>query len=94
MGGTGVAQRSIRDFQVAFEVASAADAWAGASGFALREVEPDGSRHYVQGSGLLTGQMMCVVRQFGPHVRVEAYIHARLAARISALFARAPATRQ
>jgi hypothetical protein len=81
-----VAQRSIRDFQVPFEVAPIADAWASANGFALDEVEPDGSRHYVRGSGLLTGQMMCVVRQSGQHVRVEGFIHARLSARIGALF--------
>lgn len=81
-----MAERSIRDFQASFVVAPLADAWAGNNGFALSEVEPDGSRHYVRGSGLLTGQMMCVVRQFGPQVRIEAYIHARMAARISGLF--------
>ena len=81
-----MAERSIRDFQAPFVVAPVADAWAGANGFALGDVEPDGSRHYVRGSGLLTGQMMCVVRQFGPHVRIEAYVHARTVARISALF--------
>ncbi len=81
-----MAQRSIRDFQVPFEVAPIADAWAGANGFGLDEVEPDGSRHYVRGSGLLTGQMMCVVRQSGQQVRVESFIHARLSARIGALF--------
>ncbi len=81
-----MAERSVRDFQVSFLVAPIADAWAGANGFALSGVEPDGSRHYVRGSGLLTGQMMCVVRQFGPHVRVEAYVHARMVARLSALF--------
>jgi len=81
-----VAERSIRDFQAPYAVAPIADAWAGANGFALSLVEADGSRHYVRGSGLLTGQMMCVVRQFGTQVRIEAYIHARLAARISALF--------
>jgi hypothetical protein len=81
-----VAERSIRDFQVPFEVAPIADAWASANGFALDEVELDGSRRYVRGSGLLTGQMMCVVRQSGRQVRVEGFIHARLAARIGALF--------
>jgi hypothetical protein len=81
-----VADRSIRDFQVPFAVAPVADAWASANGFALAEVEPDGSRHYVRGSGLLTGQMMCIVRQFNEHVRIEAFIHARLIARIGALF--------
>ncbi len=81
-----MADRSIRDFQTSYAVAPIADAWAGQNGFALTEMEPDGSRHYVRGSGLLTGQMVCVVRQAGPHVRIEAHIHARLAARISALF--------
>jgi len=81
-----VAQRSIRDFQVKSDVAPIADAWASANGFALDEVEQDGSRHYVRGSGLLTGQMMCVVRQSGKNVRVEGFIHARLSARIGALF--------
>jgi hypothetical protein len=81
-----VADRSIRDLQASFVVAPLADAWASANGFALSEVESDGSRHYVRGSGLLTGQMMCVVRQFGPHVRIEAYVHARTLARLSALF--------
>ena len=81
-----MADRSIRDFQVPYVVAPIADAWASANGFALSQVDPDGSRHYVRGSGLLTGQMMCVVRQFNQHVRVEAFIHARLIARISALF--------
>ncbi len=81
-----MAERSIRDFQVPFPVAPVADAWASANGFALSEIEADGSRHYVRGSGLLTGQMMCVVRQAGLNVRVEGYIHARLIARASALF--------
>ena len=81
-----MASRSVRDFQFPNLVAPVADAWASANGFALSEVEPDGSRLYVRGSGLLTGQMMCVVRQFQSHVRVEAYIHARLIARASALF--------
>jgi hypothetical protein len=81
-----VADRSIRDFQVPYVVAPIADAWASANGFALTLVEPDGSRHYVRGSGLLTGQMMCVVRQFNEHVRIEAFIHARLIARMGALF--------
>ena len=81
-----MAERSIRDFQASFVVAPLADAWASTNGFALSEVESDGSRHYVRGSGLLTGQMMCVVRQSGPHVRIEAYVHARTVARLSALF--------
>ncbi len=81
-----MADRSIRDFQVPYVVAPIADAWASANGFALTMVEPDGSRHYVRGSGLLTGQMMCVVRQFNQHVRIEAFIHARLIARMGALF--------
>lgn len=81
-----MADRTVRDFQVPFAVAPVADAWAAANHFGLKLVEPDGSRHYGRGEGILTGQMFCVVRQFGPHVRVEAWIHARLVARISAAF--------
>jgi hypothetical protein len=81
-----MADRSVRDFQVPFAVAPAADAWASANHFGLSFVEPDGSRHYQRGEGILTGQMFCVVRQSGPNVRIEAWIHARLLARISALF--------
>jgi hypothetical protein len=81
-----VADRSIRDLQVPFAVAPVADAWATANHFGLILVEPDGSRHYQRGAGILTGEMHCIVRQAGPHVRVEAWIHARLIARIGALF--------
>jgi hypothetical protein len=81
-----MADRTVRDFQVPFLVAPYADAWAGANHFGLKFVEPDGSRHYQRGEGILTGQMFCVVRQSGPNVRIEAWIHARLLARISALF--------
>ncbi len=81
-----MADRSIRDFQVPFVVAPVADAWAAANHFGLVFVEPDGSRHYQRGEGILTGQMLCVVRQSGPHVRIEAWIHARLVARMCAVF--------
>jgi hypothetical protein len=81
-----VAEKTIRDFQVGFVVAPVADAWAGANHFGLRTVDPDGSRHYQRGEGILTGVMLCTVRQAGQNVRVETWIHARLIARISALF--------
>lgn len=86
MGRSHVAERSIREFEAAFAVESIADAWASANGFGLSRIEQDGSRLYVRGSGLLTGQMMCVVRQAGTHVSIEAYVHARLVARLGALF--------
>ena len=78
--------RTVRDFQVSFDVSQFADGWAAANHFGLTGVDPDGSRNYQRGSGLLTGVKLCTVRQAGPNVRVEASIHATLWARISALF--------
>jgi len=81
-----MAERTIRDFQCNFDVAPYADAWASATHFGLRRVDPDGSRVYQRGEGILTGSMHAIVRQSGPYVRVETWIHANLAARATALF--------
>ena len=81
-----MAEKTIRDFQVAVDVAPLADAWAKDNHFGLREVQPDGTRRYQRGSGILTGIMLTSVRQQGKDVHLEAWIHATLVARISALF--------
>ena len=81
-----MADKTIRDFQAGYVIAPLADAWAGQNHFRLRSVDPDGSRYYQRGDGILTGVMLCTVRQWGPQVRVEAWIHATLVARICALF--------
>jgi hypothetical protein len=81
-----MADRTTRDFQVGFDVAPYADAWAGATHFSLRSVDPDGTRHYQRGEGILTGSMMTTIRQQGPAVHLETWIHANLLARIGALF--------
>ena len=81
-----MAERTIRDFQCNYDVAPYADAWANATHFALQSVDPDGSRTYQRGEGILTGSMHAIVRQSGTYVRVEAWIHANLVARTFALF--------
>jgi hypothetical protein len=81
-----MAARTIRDFQVGFDVAPVVDAWAQANHYGFRGVSPDGTRNYQRGNGLLTGAMPLTVRQAGPAVHLEAWIHATLVARIGALF--------
>jgi hypothetical protein len=66
--------RTVRDFQCGFDVAPYAEAWANANHFSLRSVEPDGTRRYQRGSGLLTGAMLATVRQQGPNVHLETWI--------------------
>jgi hypothetical protein len=81
-----MAARTVRDFQVAFDVAPLADAWAQANHYGFRGVSPDGTRNYQRGNGVLTGSMPLSIRQNGPWVHLEAGVHATLAARICALF--------
>jgi hypothetical protein len=81
-----MAARTVRDFQVGFDVAPLVDAWAQANHYGFRGVSPDGTRNYQRGNGLVTGSMPFTIRQYGPSVHLEAWIHATLAARICALF--------
>jgi len=78
--------KTIRDFQVTFDVAPLVDAWAANQHFGFRGVSPDGTRNYQRGNGLLTGAMPFTIRQNGPQVHLEVWIHANLVARICALF--------
>lgn len=59
---------------------------AAANHYGFRGVSPDGTRSYQRGNGLLTGAMPLSVRQNGTDVHLEAWIHATLLARITALF--------
>jgi hypothetical protein len=81
-----MADRTVCDFYVPFDVAPYADAWAQANRFRLKSIDPDGARRYQRGDGIVTGVMLAVVRQAGPAVRIETWIHATLVARIGALF--------
>ena len=81
-----MAARTVRDFQVGFDVGPLVDAWAQAHHYGFRGVSLDGTRHYQRGNGFLTGAMPMTVRQYGPSVHLEAWIHATLLARIGALF--------
>lgn len=81
-----MAARTIRDFGCAFDVTPYADAWASASHFSLQSVDPDGTRHYQRGQGILTGSMLTTIHQQGSNVHMETWIHANLLARVGALF--------
>ena len=81
-----MAARTIRDFQVGFDVAPLVDAWANANHYGLRGTAADGAITYQRGSGLLTGAMPLTVRQSGSAVHLEAWIHTTFLARLGALF--------
>jgi hypothetical protein len=80
-----MAARTVRDFQVGYDVAPVVEAWARENHYGFRGVAADGTRHYQRGNGILTGAMPLTVHQAGKEVHLEAWIHATLAARISAL---------
>jgi hypothetical protein len=81
-----MAARTVRDFQVGFDIGPLVDAWAQSNHYGFRGVSPDGTRSYQRGNGFLTGAMPLTVRQSGPAVHLEACIHANLVARICAVF--------
>lgn len=81
-----MAARTVRDFQVGFDVGPIVDAWAQAHNYGFRGVSPDGTRNYQRGNGIVTGSMPLSIRQVGSAVHLEAWIHANLVARISAIF--------
>jgi hypothetical protein len=81
-----MAAKTIRDFQVGFDVAPMVDAWAGANHYGFRGVSPDGTRNYQRGNGIMTGAMPLSIRQTGTGVHLEAWIHSTILARIGALF--------
>ena len=81
-----MAARTVRDFQVDADISPQVDEWARANHYGFRGVSPDGTRTYQRGNGVLTGAMPLTVKQTGSAVHLEAWIHATLAARISALF--------
>jgi len=81
-----MASRTVRDFQVGFDVSTIVDSWANANHYGFRGVAPDGTRNYQRGNGILTGAMPLTIQQSGQHVHLEAWFHANTVARISALF--------
>jgi hypothetical protein len=81
-----MAARTVRDFQVGFDIAPLVDAWAGPNHYGFRGVAPDGTRNYQRGNGIMTGAMPLSIRQNGTAVHLEAWIHSTLLARITALF--------
>jgi hypothetical protein len=81
-----MAARTVRDFQVGADIAAVVDAWAQSNHYGFRGVSPDGTRNYQRGNGILTGAMPFTIRQNGPAVHLEAWIHATVVARVCALF--------
>ena len=81
-----MAARTVRDFQVGFDITPMVDAWAGSNHYGFRGVSADGTRNYQRGNGILTGAMPLTVLQTGAGVHLEAWIHSTFVARISALF--------
>ena len=80
-----MAARTVREFQVGGDVSQLVDEWARANHYGFLGVSADGTRNYQRGNGILTGAMPLSVRQTGSAVHLEAWIHATLVARISAL---------
>jgi hypothetical protein len=81
-----MADKTVRDFQVGFDIGPLVDAWAAGNHYGFRGISPDGTRNYQRGNGIMTGAMPLTVRQAGPSVHLEAWIHATLVARICAVF--------
>jgi hypothetical protein len=81
-----MSSRTIRDFQVGFDISQAVEGWAAANHYTLRNVLPDGTRCYQRGNGILTGSMPLTIRQAGNNVHLEAWAHANLWSRAGALF--------
>ncbi|HJX67472.1 MAG TPA: hypothetical protein VJ258_01965 [Candidatus Limnocylindrales bacterium] len=77
--------KTVRDFQVNGDVTAIADAWASANNFKLRVVDPDGTRRYQRGQGLMVNAQHASLRQSGSDVHLEAWTHATLLDRIAVL---------
>ena len=75
--------KTVRDFQVDGDVTAIADAWASANNFKLRVVDPDGTRRYQRGQGLMVNAQHASLRQSGSDVHLEAWTHATLLDRIA-----------
>ena len=76
-----MAARTVRDFQVGLDIGPIVDAWAQSNHYGFRGMSPDGTRNYQRGNGILTGAMPLTIRQYGPAVHLEGWIHATLVAR-------------
>jgi hypothetical protein len=78
-------KRAIRDFTTPGALWPAVDEWAGAQGYRL--IEPgDGRRLYQKGEGILAGMRLLELRKTGDQVHLEAWVSARLLARIMSAF--------
>jgi hypothetical protein len=81
-----MADRTVLDFEVSFDIGPVVDAWAKANRFGFRGTSPDGTRNFQRGHGLLIWAMLFRVRQEGSRVHLEAWAHATLYTRLGSLF--------
>jgi len=77
--------QTVRDFALAGDVTAFLDAWARDNNFDLRAVDPDGTRRYQRGHGLMVHAQHLTLRQVGPQVHLEAWTHATLLDRVASL---------
>ena len=77
--------RTVRDFELPGDVTAFADAWARDNNFDLKAVDPDGTRRYQRGHGLMVHAQHLTLRQAGPSVHLEVWTHATLLDRIASL---------
>ena len=77
--------KTVRDFNVNGDVTAITDSWASSNDFKLMVVDPDGTRRYQRGHGLMVNAQHANVRQLGPQVHLEVWTHATLLDRISSL---------
>jgi hypothetical protein len=75
--------KTVRDFNVNGDVTAIADSWASSSNFKLMVVDPDGTRRYQRGHGLMVNAQHANLRQAGPQVHLEVWTHATLLDRIA-----------
>jgi hypothetical protein len=74
--------KAVRDFNMSGDVAAFADGWASSNNFDLKGVDPDGTRRYQRGHGLMVHAQHATVRQSGTQVHLEAWTHATMVDRI------------
>src|SRR5450759_1217333 len=74
--------KAVRDFTMSGDVAAFADGWVSSNNFDLKGVDPDGTRRYQRGHGLMVHAQHATLRQSGPQVHLEAWTHATMLDRI------------
>ena len=80
-----MAKRTVVHFETDSDIWSVVESWAKERNYREKKRETN-YRLYQQGYGMLVAAKLVQVRQDGKQVEVQAWIHANIVARISALF--------